>query len=280
MAVKKGGLGRGLDSLFNENSTDTEGSVQLKISEIEPNREQPRRDFDEEAIQSLAESISEYGILQPIVVRPKDNVYQIVAGERRFRAALKAGLSTVPVVIKELDDKTVAELALIENIQREDLNPVEEAEAFRRLGEVYLLSQEQIAGKVGRSRSAIANSLRLLELDKESLELVKQGKISASAARTLLSAPDSSTRKLMREAALNGASIRELERMAKEAKKEKTEKPKTSSTKPSYYKEVEISLTDELHRRVKVATNGGKGGTISFEFYSDDDLQQFVKKFI
>ena len=276
MAAKKGGLGRGLDSLFSENTAETSSATELKTTELEPNRDQPRRDFDEEAINSLALSIKEYGILQPIVVRSVSGRYQIVAGERRWRAAMQAGLATVPVVIKELDDMQVAELAVIENLQREDLNPVEEAQAFKRLSAVFGLSQEQIAEKVGRSRPAVANSLRLLELDAASLDLVRRGEISASAARTLLSAKDNATLKLMREAAKNGASIRELEKMAKGTPEKTAEKP---AAQPSYFKEVELALTDELHRKVKVQGTAKKGGILSIEFYSKEDLYEFVKRF-
>lgn len=280
MAVKKGGLGRGLDSLFSENSEDVKSAVELKTTELEPNRDQPRQDFDEEAIASLSESIKEYGMLQPIVVRPLSGRYQIVAGERRWRAAMMAELPTVPVVIRELDDTTVAELALIENLQREDLNPIEEATAYKRLSTVFGLSQEQIAAKVGRSRPSVANALRLLDLDRETLELVRSGKISATAARTLLSAPDSAVLKLMRAAALSGASIRELEKMAKSQTVEKAQSDtKNSDSLPSYFKEVELSLTDELHRRVTVSRSK-KGGSIAFEFYSEDDLKEFIKKFM
>ncbi len=277
MAVKKGGLGRGLDSLFTENTAELSSATELKTTELEPNRDQPRRDFDEEAIRSLAASIKEYGILQPIVVRMVNDRYQIVAGERRWRAAMQAGLATVPVVIKELDDMQVAELAVIENLQREDLNPIEEAQAFKRLAAVFGLSQEQIAEKVGRSRPAVANSLRLLELDSVSLDLVRKGEISASAARTLLSAKDNATLKLMREAAKNGASIRELERMAKGVAESKKDKP--NSAIPPYFKEVELALTDELHRKVKVQGTADKGGMLSIEFYSKEDLYSFLKRF-
>ena len=277
MAVKKGGLGRGLDSLFTENTAELSSATELKTTELEPNRDQPRRDFDEEAINSLSASIKEYGILQPIVVRMVNDRYQIVAGERRWRAAMQAGLATVPVVIKELDDMQVAELAVIENLQREDLNPIEEAQAFKRLAAVFGLSQEQIAEKVGRSGPAVANSLRLLELDSASLDLVRKGEISASAARTLLSAKDNATLKLMREAAKNGASIRELEKMAKGVTEIKKDKPK--SAVPPYFKEVELALTDELHRKVKVQGTADKGGTLSIEFYSKEDLYDFLKRF-
>ena len=167
-AVKKGGLGRGLDALFNENATDEKGVVTLRLSEIEPNRNQPRTSFDEEALSELADSIEKHGLIQPIVVRPTSSgVYQIVAGERRWRASRMAGLSEVPVVIKELDDQKYYEIALIENLQREDLNAVEEAQGYRTLIDTYGLTQEQVAESVGKSRSAVTNALRLLKLNEK-----------------------------------------------------------------------------------------------------------------
>ncbi len=191
MAVKKGGLGRGLESLFNENATDSEGAVYIKLNEIEPNREQPRKDFDEEALSELADSISKHGLIQPIVVRPTTvGTYQIIAGERRWRASRLAGLDSVPVIIKEIDDKALMELALIENLQREDLNAVEEALGYKSLIDTYKLTQEEVAEQVGKSRSAVTNALRLLNLTDTELEALKKGIISAGHARALLSCDD------------------------------------------------------------------------------------------
>jgi ParB family chromosome partitioning protein len=166
MAAKKGGLGKGLDTLFNENATDNEGAVTLNINEIEPNRNQPRKDFDEGALNELADSIARHGLIQPIVVRPTlDGTYMIIAGERRWRACRIAGVTEVPVMIKETDDKTLMELALIENLQREDLNPVEEALGYKALIEDFSLTQEEVAHRMGKSRSAVTNALRLLALN-------------------------------------------------------------------------------------------------------------------
>ena len=188
-AVKKGGLGRGLESLFNENATDEKGVVTLRLSEIEPNRNQPRTDFDGDALAELADSIEKHGLIQPIVVRPTSSgVYQIVAGERRWRACRMAGLSEVPVVIKELDDQKYFEIALIENLQREDLNAVEEALGYRTLVDTYGLTQEQVAESVGKSRSAVTNALRLLNLGPKALEALKKGQITAGHARAILAA--------------------------------------------------------------------------------------------
>ena len=220
MAVKKGGLGRGLDSLFNENSSDQDGAVKIKLSEIEPNRAQPRQDFDETALAELSDSISRHGLLQPIIVRPMTSGgYQIVAGERRWRACRMAGLTEVPVIIKELDDRAFTEIALIENLQREDLNAVEEAEGYKTLMETYGLTQEQVAETVGKSRPAVTNAMRLLGLDDASREALRRGIISAGHARALLSVEDADLRGRMLLAASDGASVRELERMAAASKK-------------------------------------------------------------
>ena len=194
MAAKKGGLGRGLDALFADNSVEENSSasaVKLSLNEIEPNKDQPRKTFDEKALSELADSIAQHGVIQPLLVRPMpDGSYQLVAGERRWRAARRAGLSEVPVVIREMSDSEMMELALIENLQREDLNPIEEAEGLQQLIHTYGLTQETAAARVGRSRPAIANALRLLSLPTPILELTRDGKISAGHARALLSLND------------------------------------------------------------------------------------------
>ena len=192
MAKKIGGLGKGLGAIFIENDTeDRNATVTLKISEIEPNRSQPRKEFDEKALTELAESIKEHGLIQPILVRPLiGGGYQIVAGERRYRACRMAGLTQVPVTIRELTDEETMELALIENLQRENLNPLEEALGYKSLMEEYSFSQEQVAKAVGKSRSAVANTLRLLNLPEDVTELVKEGKLSAGHARALLAFDD------------------------------------------------------------------------------------------
>ena len=277
MAAKKTGLGRGLEDLFNENSIDTNGAVTLRISEIEPNRNQPRTNFDEEALSELAESISKHGLIQPIVVRPTSSgVYQIVAGERRWRACRMAGLDEVPVVIKELDDLKYYEIALIENLQREDLNAVEEAQGYKTLIENYGLTQEQVAESVGKSRSAVTNALRLLNLDESALEALKNGEITAGHARTILSAGDSELAAAMLKAAKSGASVRELEAMAKfKPKEKKAQKPISQS---NFYSEVALSLKNELGRKVEIKSKGKGKGTITLEFYSDEELSDFAKK--
>lgn len=276
MAVKKGGLGRGLESLFNENATDTKDAVSIRLSDIEPNREQPRKNFDEEALSELAESISKHGLIQPIVVRPQANgSYRIIAGERRWRACRMAGLSEVPVVIKEIDDRELMELALIENLQREDLNAVEEALGYRSLIDTYNLTQEQVAESVGKSRSAVTNALRLLNLGEEELEALKSGAITSGHARALLSCEDEELRKNMLKLALQGASVRELEKMAKVSKAAPATRTKS---KDQFYSEVELSLKNEMRRKVTVKGNAKGVGTITIEFFSKEELADFAKR--
>ncbi len=277
MAAKKGGLGRGLESLFNENASDSGSAVTLRLSDIEPNRNQPRKSFDEEALSELSESIKIHGLIQPIVVRPEANgTYRIIAGERRWRACVMAGLSEVPVVIKETDDKELMELALIENLQREDLNAVEEALGYRLLMDTYGMTQENVSESVGKSRSAVANSLRLLSLNENELDLLKEGRITAGHARALLSCEDGVLRKDMLEKALNGASVRELENMAKG--KKTSVKDKKEKRKESYFEEVELALKNELGRRVNVKKTGKESGTLTIEFFSREELADFAKR--
>lgn len=277
MAAKKGGLGRGLEALFNDNSADNGASVNVRLTEIEPNRDQPRQDFDEQALSELADSIAAHGLIQPIVVRPTaEGTYKIIAGERRWRACRMAGLDTVPVVIKEVDDKALTELALIENLQREDLNDIELALGFKALMESYGLTQEQVAQSMGKSRSAVTNTLRLLSLKDSELDAVRHGIISAGHARALLACEDEEIRAEMLDKAKNGASVRELEKMAAAVKKSKTEKkPKA---KPTFYSEVEISLRNEMHRKVHVNPSGNGKGTLTIEFFCDEELSEFAKK--
>ncbi len=277
MAAKKGGLGKGLDILFDENATEEKGVVTLRLTEIEPNRNQPRTSFDEDALAELADSIEKHGLIQPIVVRPTvGGVYQIVAGERRWRACRMAGLTEVPVVIKELDDQKYFEIALIENLQREDLNAVEEAQGYKTLVDAYHLTQEQVAESVGKSRSAVTNALRLLNLDEASLEALKNGEITAGHARALLAVDDTNVRAQMLAAAKAGASVRELEAIAK-GKKESAPKANIKVLN-NFYNEVALSLKEELGRKVDIKPKGKGKGTITIEFYSDDELADFAKK--
>ncbi len=275
MAVKKGGLGRGLDALFSENATDEGKLSELDIHEIEPNKEQPRKDFDEEALNELADSISVHGLLQPIVVRPRaTGRYEIIAGERRWRACRIAGLTRVPAVIKELDEQSAAEIALVENLQREDLNAYEEALGYSTLIEKFGLTQEVAASRVGKSRAAVANALRLLKLDKKILEALRVGKITAGHARALL-AVEGEKRDELFELALKGASVRNLEALAsKKPAKAKKKEDKVSN----FEKEVALSLKEVLHRPVKITGGKNGKGSLTIEFYSKEELADFAKR--
>ena len=279
MAVKKSGLGRGLTSLFDENSSDNEGAITLNLNDIEPNRDQPRKDFDETALSELADSIAQHGLIQPIVVKPNlDGRYSIIAGERRWRASRMAGLTEVPVVIKEADEQTLMEIALIENLQREDLNAVEEALGYRSLIDTYGLTQEEVAKKMGKSRSAVTNALRLLALNDNELEALRRGSISAGHARAMLSCEDEATRAKMLIAAADGASVRELEKTAADAKKTKSAAKTAPQKKPTFYSEVELSLKNEMRRKVHINPSGNGKGTLTIEFFSDDELAEFAKR--
>lgn len=277
MAVKKGGLGRGLDSLFNENATDEGGVIKVNLNDIEPNKGQPRKDFDEESLSELAESISAHGLIQPIVVKPNANGrYSIIAGERRWRACRIAGLYEVPVIIKDAESQELMELALIENLQREDLNAVEEALGYRSLIDSFGLTQEEVSKRMGKSRTAVTNALRLLNLNDRELQALRMGVISAGHARALLAVEDTNVREQMLQMAENGASVRELEKQAANAKKEKTAPKK--QIKNTYYSEVELSLKNELHRKVNIKSNGKGKGTLTVEFFSDQELADFAKR--
>lgn len=278
MAVKKG-LGKGLGSLMNENATDDNLTAELRLSEIEPNKDQPRTHFDEEALQELADSIATHGLLQPIVVRPViGGTYQIVAGERRWRACRIAGLTTVPVIIKSLDDKQTMELALIENLQRKDLNPVEESRGYARLLKEFELTQEEVAERVGKSRSAVTNALRLLNLPDDMLNALADGRISAGHARTLLAFEDTVLQQEAFIAAMEGASVRQLEAMAKAASKKKVEKPAVKQD--SFYREVELALKNETHRKAVIKPGKNGRGTITIEFYNKDELTELANKIV
>ena len=277
MSALKKGLGRGLEGLFDENAAESSGAVELRISEIEPNRNQPRKEFDEQALGELADSIAEHGLIQPIVVRPTaSGRYQIVAGERRWRACRIAGLDTVPVVIKELGDREYFETALIENLQREDLNALEEANGYKTLIDEYGLTQEQAAKKVGKARVTVTNALRLLSLSEKEQQALLGGKITAGHARALLSVTDNDAlRESMLAAAIAGASVRELEKMAKTP----ISTPKKSVVrKDTFYEEVAISLKKSLHRKVNIKPKENGRGTITLEFYSKDELAEFARK--
>ena len=280
MAKKRGGLGKGLGAIFIENETEDGGStVTLKISEIEPNRNQPRREFDEEALNELAESIKTHGLIQPILVRPiLGGGYQIVAGERRYRACQLAGITEIPVTIRDLTEQETMELALIENLQRENLNAMEEAQGYKALMDEHGLSQEQVSDAVGKSRSAVANTLRLLNLPEPVAQKVRDGKISAGHARALLSFKDEAEMiRLANTLEENELSVRQIENLAKQQKKERPI-PKREK-KATYYSIVEQTLSEYLGTKVKVnPLKNKKGGVLSVEFYSNEELQALAKK--
>ena len=277
--AKKGGLGRGLESLFEDAAQSPESGVQtLPLREIEPDKDQPRKAFDEETLAELAESIAEHGLLQPIVVRPAPSAagrYRIIAGERRWRAARMAGLTEVPVVIREVTDEQAMELALIENLQREDLDPVEEALGYQQLIERCGLTQEQAAAKLGKSRSAVANSLRLLNLQADVLELLKSGALSVGHAKVVLGL---SPEKQAEAAALivqQGLNVRQAEALCKKLARPAPAPKAPKAPGPALPREVELSLRETLGSEVAVAYKKGRG-TLTVHFYSDEQLTAFA----
>ncbi len=277
MAMKFGGLGKGLDVLLSENSLeDGVSTVTLPLEEIIPNRDQPRKAFDDEALADLSASIAQHGVLQPLLVRPMpDGSYQLVAGERRWRASRMAGLTEVPVVVRDMGEQEAAELALIENLQREDLNPMEEAIGYRTLMDNYGMTQEQAAQVVNKSRPAVANALRLLALPSAVADMVASGDLSAGAARSVLAFEGDEARIAAAKATVEkGLSVRDLERMAKAAKATPKEK-KPVALRHSFYDEVALALRETLGRRVKV-TGDDKGGMLQVEFFDREDLQHLA----
>jgi len=271
---RKSGIGRGLDALFIDNATDDNKGTILRISEIEPNKLQPRREFDEDALNELSQSIKTHGVLQPILVRPiKGGTYQIVAGERRWRAARLAELSEIPVIIKELSDSEVMLLALIENLQREDLNPIEEAQGYQTLMKSHSLTQEQVAEQVGKSRPAVTNALRLLSLPSDIIMMINDGEISAGHGRALLAFSDGDAQYQAAKKAAAGASVRETERLASVSKS--SSKKTKEARENTFYKEVELTLKESLGRKVKISAEK-KGGTLHIDFYSEDDLKNMI----
>ncbi|MCD7958602.1 MAG: ParB/RepB/Spo0J family partition protein [Ruminococcus sp.] len=270
-----GGLGSGLDTLFDENTEDMQVKKMMRTTDIEPNRDQPRREFSEEKIAELADSIQQYGMLQPIVVRPYGLTYQIVAGERRWRAARLLQMEEIPVIIREFSDEEVMAVALIENLQRENLNPLEEARGYAQLMDQFHLTQEEVAKRVGKSRSTVANALRILKLPPSILEMVKDDDLSAGQARALLSIDDPF---LQMEAAGKAAegklTVRAIEKIDADEKKKKSS---AGTHRDSFYDEIEISLENYFGRRVKVNSSGSKG-TLSLEFYDIDDLASLAQQ--
>lgn len=278
--VKKKGLGKGLSALLtDENSSiDFDSITEIKIIDIEPNQGQPRKDFDEEKLTELADSIKLYGVLSPILVKKSDNgYYQIIAGERRWRASKLAGLKTIPAIIKKDEDLKVFELALIENLQREDLNPIEEALGYRKLMNEYGLTQEQVSEKMSKSRSTIANSLRLLNLPAEVIDFIEKGKLTVGHAKVLLSVnnPDVIIN-LANKAVNERISVRELEELIKKGEKAPKPKKEIDLNLKLAFETIEKNVSSVLGTKVKIIDNNNKG-KIQIEYYSAKDLERILK---
>ena len=280
--AKKSGLGKGLDNILFDNQVEsTAGVTAVAISRIEARAEQPRKDFDSEALEALARSVKTHGILQPLIVRESGNgFYQIIAGERRYRAAKLAGLTEVPVITIEADDITTAQLAIVENVQREDLNAAEEAFAYRELSEVWNMTQEEIAAKIGKSRSAVANAIRLTELDAEIIEMLRSGALSAGHCRALLAVEDREVRLALAEAAKDGAmSVRDMEKAVKKATAPVKEALTPAETDPlasiDYARELEDKVRATIGRKVKISATK-KEKSIKIYFEDNTDLEELL----
>ncbi|MCD8326152.1 MAG: ParB/RepB/Spo0J family partition protein [Lachnospiraceae bacterium] len=293
MAARRTGLGKGLDTLIpaqslkavdqtaSQNQKEETAPINVKITKVEPNRSQPRKNFDEAALQELADSIKQFGVITPIIVQDRQTHYEIVAGERRWRAARMAGLKEIPVIVRQYTETELAEITLIENIQREDLNPVEEALAYQRLIEEFHLKQEELAGVVSKSRTAITNSLRLLKLPEEILKMLSEDQLSMGQARALLGVNDEQKQmELAQRIVKDGLSVREVEKAVKNLNKE----PKPSAPKEKdgqldlIYKNYEDSLTQTLGTRVSIVDKGKGRGKMEIEFYSADDFERILEK--
>lgn len=281
--AKKSGLGKGLDALFEDNINESQGTQTIRMSEIEPNKSQPRRHFDENAITTLADSIRQHGLIQPILVRSTGTGYQIVAGERRWRACRMLGMSEIPAVVKEFSDSETAQIALIENIQREDLNPIEEAAAYKELMENYDMTQEELSKAVGKSRSAIANAVRLLNMPEKVQELLRKRELSAGQAKAIAAAESEEQMIDLAERAANGQiTVRAIEKLLAQKDEEEKEEPAKADTEKkqamNYLTEMEISLHETLSRKVKINSKDGKKGTITIDFFDTDDLSDIASK--
>lgn len=277
------GLGKGLDAFIDEEKLlaveSAEGVIKLKTGDIEPNRNQPRKNFDADKLEALAKSISEHGVIQPILVTKTDNGYEIVAGERRWRAAKLAGIKEIPAIVRDYTPRVITEVALIENLQREDLNPIEEAEAYNSLMQEYNLTQEEISTRLGKSRSAVANSLRLLSLEPELQSYVISGEISEGHARCVLSLKGTVLREfLINRIIEDGLSVRQAEKLAKElAEPKKESKPKTHPNETDIQIErIRKSIEDKLGTKVKI-NHGERKGKIEIEYYGNNDLERLLE---
>ncbi|MDI3311047.1 MAG: ParB/RepB/Spo0J family partition protein [Thermoanaerobacterium sp.] len=274
----KRGLGRGLQALIPDiDEESVKGVENIKISDIEPNQFQPRKHFDDESLKELSDSIKEHGIIQPIIVRKNDFGYQIVAGERRWRAAKLAGLKEVPAIVKDFDDQKVMEIALIENLQREDLNPIDEAKAYKSLMEQFNLTQEEISKRVGKSRSSIANSIRLLNLDEEVQNMLMEGKITTGHAKVILALQDAEKQNMIAKKIVDkNLNVRETENLIKEVTSSKKKKRKESD---AYIKEIEDNFCRFFGTKVKII-HGKNRGKILIEYYSEEDLSRLTELII
>ncbi len=300
MAVKKSGLGKGLDSLIaaptggkakakTGNSAasviatvDNKKELRVKISNIEPNREQPRKQFDEDALHELAESIEQFGVLQPLLVQKKDNYYEIIAGERRWRAAKMAGLKEVPVIVKEFTEQEIVEISLIENIQRENLNPIEEAIAYKRLMEEFSLKQDEIAERVSKSRTAVTNSMRLLKLNEKVQQMVIDEMLSTGHARALLGIEDKENQLTIAMRVFDEKlSVRETEKLVKEILNPKNTPVKipVDSSKDIVYQNLENKLKEIVGTKVSIQRKNKNKGKIEIEYYSEDELERLIDLF-
>ena len=289
--LKRGGLGRGLDALYEDNSAAfpdekaEDGIKMVRVSAIEPNRGQPRKEFDSESLSELADSIREHGVLQPLLVRRlpgaslEDESYQLVAGERRWRAARMAGLSEVPVVVREMSEAEVLEFALIENLQREDLNPLEEAGGYQELIDTFGLTQEEVARKVGRSRSAVANALRVLKLPQELHPYLRDGDLTAGHAKALLTVKERGKMLKLAEITIEqGLSVREVKRRAARLNEASEEADLVPIIHDHFYKEMQLAMQNELGRRVRINPKyGDNGGTLQINYFSKEDLQAIAQ---
>ena len=291
MPIKKKGLGKGLDSLIPDNKSiksvspektaETrneadvkEGVLTMKINEVEPNRDQPRKNFDEDALLELSDSIKQFGVLQPLLVRKRKDYYEIIAGERRWRASKLAGVKEVPVIIKEYTDQEILEIGLIENIQRENLNPIEEAIAYKRLLEEFNLKQDEVAERVSKSRTAVTNSMRLLKLSDKVQQMIIDDMISTGHARALLAIDDPELQYTLANKIFDEKlSVRETEKLVKEIKNPKKPKEKKVIENAFIYQDLEEKMKSVFGTKVSIASKGKGKGKIEIEYYSDDELE-------
>ena len=292
MAVKRNGLGKGLDSLIpnktektvktekkpeqkNEESQNSSGEILVKINQVEPNREQPRKEFDEDSLMELADSIKQFGILQPLLVQPRKDYYEIIAGERRWRAAKIAGIKEVPIIIRDYTDQEIVEISLIENIQRENLNPIEEAMAYKRLLEEFHLKQDEVAERVSKSRTAVTNSMRLLKLSPRVQQMIVDDMISTGHARALLAIDDEEQQyQLANRIFDEKLSVRETEKLVKALKNPKKEVKKQKAEHTFVYDNIEEQMKNIIGTKVSVNPKANGKGKIEIEYYSEEELER------